>query len=179
MVDVNFTRMHCGRTSFHKQQTDVCWKISISKEVILFVLLKFFVLGCFSWRLLSVVFAWYPQCILIKCTCCHIFLFCQLFLFTLGDTSRIWFPIRKTWVCWTLPEAKCHICRTSLFCYTRYGYKKVLKYINKTRSSQRLVNCVRSECSIVKRIVFHRGAVNRKTNINKLDEHRMLKTNCY
>ena len=24
MVDVNFTRMHCGRTSFNKQQTDVC-----------------------------------------------------------------------------------------------------------------------------------------------------------
>ena len=39
-----------------------------------------------------------------------------------------------------------------------------------TRSNQILVNCVRSECSIVKRIVFHRGTINWKAYTSQLCE---------
>ena len=70
MADLHFAKIHCGRKSF---------KDNHNREVFLFVLLKFFVLRCFSWHLFSVVLVWCPQCILVKFTCYHRFRYGQLY----------------------------------------------------------------------------------------------------
>ena len=56
-----------------KKRIDIFWRTDIRQEVIFFVVLRFHVIGCFSCHLFSVIYAWCLPCILVKCTCRHLF----------------------------------------------------------------------------------------------------------